>query len=34
VAEAADVSSLGDLVVQKIQHIVGVSRSLTSFVAD
>lgn len=34
VAEAADVSALGELVVQKIQSIVGVSRSLTSIVAD
>jgi DNA-binding Lrp family transcriptional regulator len=34
VAEAPDVSSLGELVVQKIQSITGVSRSLTSIVAD
>jgi len=34
IAEADDVSSLGELVVQKIQSIVGVSRSLTSIVAD
>jgi DNA-binding Lrp family transcriptional regulator len=33
-AEAADVSSLGELVVQKMQSIVGVNRSLTSIVAD
>ena len=34
IAEAADVTSLGELVVQKIQSIAGVSRSLTSIVAD
>jgi len=34
VAEATDVSALGELVVQKIQSIMGVSRSLTSIVAD
>jgi DNA-binding Lrp family transcriptional regulator len=34
IAEAGDVSSLGALVVQKIQSIMGVSRSLTSIVAD
>ncbi|HJU28348.1 MAG TPA: Lrp/AsnC ligand binding domain-containing protein [Candidatus Binataceae bacterium] len=34
IAEAADVSSLGELVVQKIQSVVGVNRSLTSIVAD
>jgi DNA-binding Lrp family transcriptional regulator len=34
VAEATDVSALGELVVQKIQSIIGVSRSLTSIVAD
>ena len=34
IAEAADVSSLGEMVVQKIQSIIGVSRSLTSIVAD
>ena len=33
-AEAADVTSLGELVVQKIQSVVGVNRSLTSIVAD
>lgn len=33
-AEAGDVSSLGELVVQKIQSVPGVSRSLTSIVAD
>ena len=34
VAEAPDVSSLGELIVQKIQSVVGVNRSLTSIVAD
>jgi DNA-binding Lrp family transcriptional regulator len=34
VAEASDVSALGELVVQKIQSVAGVSRSLTSIVAD
>jgi DNA-binding Lrp family transcriptional regulator len=34
VAEAADVSSLGELVVHKIQSVPGVNRSLTSIVAD
>ena len=34
VAEAADVSSLGEMVVQKIQSVPGVNRSLTSIVAD
>jgi DNA-binding Lrp family transcriptional regulator len=34
VAEAADVSSLGELVVQRIQSVIGVNRSLTSIVAD
>jgi DNA-binding Lrp family transcriptional regulator len=34
IAEAGDVSALGELVVQKIQSIMGVSRSLTSIVAD
>jgi DNA-binding Lrp family transcriptional regulator len=34
IAEAADVSSLGELIVQKIQSVVGVNRSLTSIVAD
>lgn len=32
--ESADVSSLGELVVQKIQSVTGVNRSLTSIVAD
>jgi DNA-binding Lrp family transcriptional regulator len=34
VAEAADVTSLGELVVQKIQSVPGVNRSITSIVAD
>ncbi|HZP46380.1 MAG TPA: Lrp/AsnC ligand binding domain-containing protein [Candidatus Binataceae bacterium] len=34
VAEAADVSSLGQLVVHQIQSVTGVIRSLTSIVAD
>ena len=34
VAEAADVSSLGELVVHRIQSVIGVNRSLTSIVAD
>jgi DNA-binding Lrp family transcriptional regulator len=34
IAEAQDVSSLGELVVQKIQSVAGVNRSLTSIVAD
>ena len=34
VAEANDVSALGELVVQKIQSVTGVNRSLTSIVAD
>lgn len=32
--EAADVTSLGELVVHQIQSVNGVSRSLTSIVAD
>jgi DNA-binding Lrp family transcriptional regulator len=34
VAEASDVSALGELVVHKIQSVAGVNRSLTSIVAD
>jgi DNA-binding Lrp family transcriptional regulator len=34
IAEAADVSALGELIVHKIQSVVGVNRSLTSIVAD
>ena len=34
IAEAQDVTALGALVVQKIQSVPGVNRSLTSIVAD
>jgi len=34
IAEAADVSSLGELVVQKVQSVAGVNRTVTSIVAD
>jgi DNA-binding Lrp family transcriptional regulator len=34
VAEATDVSSLGELVVHRIQSVIGVNRSLTSIVAE
>lgn len=34
VAEAPDVTALGELVVQKIQSVAGVNRSLTSIVAE
>jgi len=34
VAEASDVSSLGELVVQRMQAVIGVNRTLTSIVAD
>jgi DNA-binding Lrp family transcriptional regulator len=34
VAEAAGVSDLGELIVQRIQSIAGVNRTLTSIVAD
>ncbi len=34
VAEAPDVTALGELVVQRIQSVTGVNRSLTSIVAD
>ncbi|HVA79694.1 MAG TPA: Lrp/AsnC ligand binding domain-containing protein [Candidatus Binataceae bacterium] len=34
IAEAHDVTALGELVVQKIQSVPGVTRSLTSIVAD
>ena len=34
IVESGDVSSLGELVVQKIQSVTGVNRSLTSIVAD
>jgi len=33
-AEAQDVTSLGELIVQKVQSVPGVNRSLTSIVAD
>ena len=34
IAEAPDVTTLGELVVQGIQSVTGVNRSLTSIVAD
>jgi len=34
VAEANDVSDLGELIVRKIQSVAGVTRSQTSIVAD
>ncbi|MGH7924450.1 MAG: Lrp/AsnC family transcriptional regulator [Candidatus Binatus sp.] len=34
ICEAPDVTSLGELVVHKIQSVIGVNRSLTSIVAD
>ena len=34
IAEAADVTSLGELVVHSVQSVPGVNRSLTSIVAD
>jgi DNA-binding Lrp family transcriptional regulator len=34
VVEAPDVSSLGEMVVHRVQSIAGVNRSLTSIVAD
>jgi len=34
VAEVADVTALGELIVHGIQSIAGVNRSLTSIVAD
>jgi DNA-binding Lrp family transcriptional regulator len=34
IAEAPDVTTLGELVVQGIQSVTGVTRSLTSIVAD
>ena len=34
IAEASDVSALGELIVQKIQSVAGDSLSLTSIVAD
>jgi len=34
IAEAHDVTALGELVVHRIQSVAGVNRSLTSIVAD
>ena len=34
IATAADVPALGELVVHRIQSVVGVNRTLTSIVAD
>jgi DNA-binding Lrp family transcriptional regulator len=34
IAEAADVSSLGEMIVQKVQSVTGVNRTVTSIVAD
>ncbi len=34
VVEAPDVSALGEMVVQRVQSVAGVNRSLTSIVAD
>lgn len=34
IAEAHDVTALGELVVHRIQSVTGVNRSLTSIVAD
>ncbi|HUN56630.1 MAG TPA: Lrp/AsnC ligand binding domain-containing protein [Candidatus Binataceae bacterium] len=34
VAEAQDISDLGELIVRKIQSVAGVTRSQTSIVAD
>jgi len=34
IVEAADVTSLGEMIVQKVQSVPGVNRSLTSIVAD
>jgi len=34
IAEASDVTTLGELVVQKIQSVTGVNRTLTSIVSD
>lgn len=34
IAEAHDVTALGELVVQRVQSVTGVTRSLTSIVAD
>ncbi|MBE3603030.1 Lrp/AsnC ligand binding domain-containing protein [bacterium] len=34
IIEAPDVSALGELIVQRIQSVAGVNRTLTSIVAD
>ena len=34
IAQAHDVTALGEVVVQRIQSVAGVNRSLTSIVAD
>ncbi len=34
IAEAADVTALGEMVVQRVQSVAGVNRSLTSIIAD
>lgn len=34
IAEASDVTALGEMVVQKVQSVAGVNRSLTSIIAD
>ena len=34
IAEASDVSSLGEMIVQKVQSVAGVNRTVTSIVAD
>ena len=34
IAEAVDVSSLGEMIVQKVQSVTGVNRTVTSIVAD
>jgi DNA-binding Lrp family transcriptional regulator len=34
IAEAPDVSSLGEMIVQKVQSVAGVNRTVTSIVAD
>ncbi|HXW85049.1 MAG TPA: Lrp/AsnC ligand binding domain-containing protein, partial [Candidatus Binataceae bacterium] len=34
IVEAPDVTSLGEMIVQKVQSVPGVNRSLTSIVAD
>jgi len=34
IAEASDVSALGEMIVQKVQSVAGVNRTVTSIVAD